>query len=61
MIAEIILSDTLFGAVTAFATAVILSLVGWTLTQAVSLGRIVSRLEERSDDHDRRLADLERG
>ena len=56
---EVVLADGLFGALLAFVTAVILGLMGWVLTQAVALGRIVSRLEASEADHERRIDHLE--
>lgn len=61
MLAEVVLSDALFGGLMAMTTAVILGLFGWVLSQVVTLGRIVSKLEERDEDHERRITALERG
>ena len=59
MIAEVVLSDQVFTALAAGVTLIILGLFGWVLTKAVQLGEVVSKLEEQSSDHDRRIGRLE--
>ena len=46
-------------AILSFGGLVFLSLIGWTLTNAVRLGQLVVRLEEKIDDLERRIGHLE--
>lgn len=57
--ADILISEGLFTALVGFGGMVTLALFGWVLTQAVTLGRIVARLEAADADHERRIAKLE--
>lgn len=57
---EVIVNDTVFAGFVAAITAVVLGLFGWVLSQAVRLGQVVSKLEESTNDHERRISELER-
>lgn len=59
MIAEVVLDTGVVAAILAFGGAVFLGLIGWNLTNAVRLGQLIVRLEEKVNDHDRRLEHLE--
>ena len=56
---EVIVNDTVFAGFVAAITAVVLGLFGWVLSQAVRLGQVVSKLEESTNDHERRLTAIE--
>lgn len=59
IVGEVVLNETLFGALAAGVTGVILGLVGWVLSQAVALGKIVARLEATTADLERRIERIE--
>lgn len=57
--ADVVVNEGLFMALIGFGATVFLGVFGWVLTQAVALGKIVSRLEAADADHERRITTLE--
>lgn len=51
--------DAALQGIGAFAAAVFIAMASWALMQLVSLARIIARLDERTNDHDRRLDQIE--
>lgn len=46
--------------VVGFVTLVIVGISSWALVLLVKTSQLLARIEERTEDHDRRIADLER-
>lgn len=43
-----------------FVTLMVVGVASWSLKLLVRMSQILSRIEERTEDHDRRISDLER-